>query len=118
MAGTSDGKVSRDKNSGVGNKDFWVVKLRDKDKKEQGEKKALEAFPNPTVQFTNVVVGMDYDSGTVQVFDLAGREMHKADVKGRTVPVDLGQYPDGIYLVKVVTNNGEGVVKIMKRTVK
>ena len=118
MAGTSDGKASRDKNSGVGNKDFWVVKLRDKDKKTTTAKTGVEAFPNPTAQFTNIVVGFDYDNGTARVYDLAGRQLYQQAIKDGTVPVDLGQYPDGIYIVKITTNKGEGTVKIMKRNTK
>ena len=32
LAGTSNGTISRDKNSMKGGNDFWIVKLKDKDK--------------------------------------------------------------------------------------
>src|SRR5690606_22100731 len=46
LAGTSSGAPSRDRKSGVGRTDFWVVKLKDRDKKRKNAER-VEAFPNP-----------------------------------------------------------------------
>ncbi|WP_296146975.1 T9SS type A sorting domain-containing protein [uncultured Flavobacterium sp.] len=115
LAGTSKGEVSRDRNTGKGNNDFWVVKLRDKDKKKE-DRKSIEAFPNPAVQYTNVVIGYDFVGGTGYVYDLSGRQLQSFEVKDRTVPVDLGSYPEGIYLIKIKTEVQEDSVKVMKST--
>lgn len=106
-------RASRDKSTNYGNKDFWVVKLKDKDKKDK-DRKGIEAFPNPTFQFTNVVVGFDYDKGTATVFDLSGRQLQSFKITERTIPIDLGSYPEGIYIVKIATNKGEEALKIIK----
>jgi hypothetical protein len=113
LAGTSDGKKSRDKNSGVGGADFWIVKLKDKDKKEQ-EKSNIEAIPNPTSTFTNVIIGYDFEWGLATVFDLGGRKIQSFKITSRTVPIDLTNVSHGVYLVKVDTNKGSGVVKVIK----
>jgi len=117
LAGTSKGAPSRDRKSGKGGNDFWVVKLRDKEKKKE-PKKYIEAFPNPASQFTNVVIGYDFTGGTCYVYDLSGRQLQVFAVKDRTVPVDLGGYPEGIYLVKVKTEVQEDSVKVMKTLTK
>jgi hypothetical protein len=115
LAGTSKGSISRDKNSGKGSNDFWVVKLKDKDKKDNGEKKSLlEAIPNPAEQYTNVIVGFEFTSGTATVYDLAGRQLQSFPVSERTIPVDLGNYPQGMYIVEVQTNAGTDSVKVLK----
>ena len=115
LAGTSKGQVSRDRNSGKGSNDFWVVKLKDRDKKEKKEKKAmLEAIPNPTQQYTNVIVGFEYKTGTVTVVDLSGRVLQTFKATDRTIPVDLGGYQDGVYIIEVKTNAGTDSVKVMK----
>ena len=62
---------SKDKSSSFGNSDFWVVKLKDELKPEK-PKVGIEALPNPTTQFTNVIVGYDFEQGTATVVDLAG----------------------------------------------
>ncbi|RRJ88526.1 T9SS type A sorting domain-containing protein [Flavobacterium macacae] len=112
LAGSSKGS-SRDRYSGIGRNDFWVVKLKDNKKKKE-EKKPIEAFPNPAQQFTNVVVGYDFEKGTATLFDLAGRQLQQFDITDRTVPVDLGGLPVGIYIVEIRTNVQNDAVKIIK----
>lgn len=114
LAGTSKGEISRDKNSGKGKNDFWVVKLKDKDKKKYAEKAKIEAIPNPASTFTNVIVGFEFNSGTATLFDLSGRLLQSLEVTGRTIPIDLTTYPTGVYIVEVKTDAGTSSVKVMK----
>lgn len=122
LGGNSDsGKklpASRDKKDNFGTHDFWVVKLRDKDKPKE-EKAIIEAFPNPTSEYTNVIVGYDYTSGTATVVDLAGRQLQQFEITGRTIPIDLAGLPEGIYVVNIKTNDGQSNgVKVMKKGTK
>ncbi|MET0943980.1 MAG: T9SS type A sorting domain-containing protein, partial [Flavobacterium sp.] len=113
LAGTSKGKISKDKNSAIGGNDFWVVKLKDKTKPDK-EKPIIEAFPNPTVQFTNVIVGYEFESGTATVYDLSGHQLQSFEIKDRTIPIDLAGLPIGIYIVEINTNKQKDSVKIIK----
>ncbi|MDR6969109.1 hypothetical protein J2X31_003135, partial [Flavobacterium arsenatis] len=106
-------KISRDKKMHYGGKDFWVVKLKDREKPLK-EKVKIEAIPNPVVNYTNVIVGFDFDTGTARVYDIGGRELQKFTIDSRTVPVNLSGYPMGVYIVNIVTNMGEGSVKVIK----
>lgn len=115
LAGTSNGKISRDKNTIKGGNDFWVVKLKDKDRKEK-ERIEIEAVPNPTSFYTNVIVDFEYNIGTATLYDLAGREISSSTIKGeRTIPVELTNLPTGIYLVEIKTNTKKGSVKVIKK---
>lgn len=114
LAGTSKGEVSRDRNNAQGRADFWVVKLKDKDKKKQEKKLNLEAIPNPAPEFTNIIVGFEYTSGTLSLFDLTGRQLQHFPVTNRTIPLEMGAYPEGIYIVEVKTDKGDESVKVMK----
>ncbi len=105
--------ASREKKTNYGDRDFWVVKLKDKDKKVK-ERKSIEAFPNPTSQYSNVVVSFDFTKGSLSVYDISGHQLQQFDISERTVPVDFSGYPEGIYIVSVKTDKGEGSVKIMK----
>ncbi len=107
-------KQSRDKKASYGNRDFWVVKLKDKDKKVK-DKKTIEAFPNPVVEYTNVIVGFDFTKGSLSVYDLGGHQLQTFPINERTVPVNLAAYPEGIYIISVVTDKGEGSLKVMKK---
>lgn len=115
LAGTSNGKISRDKNTAKGGNDFWVVKLKDKERKEK-ERIEIEAVPNPTSFYTNIIIDFEYNTGSATLYDLAGREIFSSTVKGeRTIPVELTNLPTGIYLVEIRTNTKKGSVKVIKK---
>ena len=122
MAGTSrtivtaDGgiKATGDKRSGKGSNDFWVVKLKDKEKPKD-KKKLIEAIPNPAMDYTNVIVGYDFTKGTARVVDLAGHVLQEFNISERTVPIDLQGLPEGVYIVNIKTDKGSDGVKIIKQ---
>lgn len=113
LAGTSNGTPSKDRYSSIGSQDFWVVKLKDKEKKKE-KSHMIEAFPNPTQQFTNIIVGYEYEKGTCNVFDLSGRLMQSFAIKDNTIPVDLGAFPEGIYVIEIRTNVQNDGIKVVK----
>ena len=115
LAGTSNGSISRDKKTAKGGNDFWVVKLRDKEKVEK-ERITLEAIPNPASSFTNVIINFEYKKGTATLYDLSGRSLQTIAITGeRTVPVELNGLPKGIYVIEIKTDTEEGGVKVIKK---
>lgn len=113
MAGTSSGKISNDRNTSKGGNDFWVVKLKDKQKPKE-ERTPLEAIPNPAVDYTNVIVGYEFEKGTATLVDLAGHVLQQFKITERTVPLDLQGLPEGIYIVNIKTDKGNDGVKVIK----
>ncbi|MCY1483348.1 hypothetical protein D3C87_42040 [compost metagenome] len=113
LAGTSKGARSRDRYSGQGRNDFWVVRLEDKDKKKE-KKNPIEAYPNPTLHYSNVIVGYEFTKGTATVYDLSGRQLQQFEITDRMVPIDLGGMPEGIYIVEIRTDVQNDSVKIVK----
>lgn len=109
--------ASRDKKTNFGSNDFWVVKLKDKNKPEE-VKATIEASPNPTTEYTNVIIGYDFKSGTATVVDLAGRQLQQFEITSRTVPVDLSGLPEGIYIINIKTDVQSDGVKVMKKAIK
>lgn len=109
----ADIPASGDKSTHYGNNDFWVIKLLDKDKPKV-VKASIEAHPNPTENFSNIIVGYEYTTGTATVVDLAGHTLKTFSIEGRTIPVDLSGYPQGIYIVNIKTNVQSDGVKIIK----
>jgi hypothetical protein len=122
MAGTSRTQLSAeggikatgDKSSGKGGTDFWVVKLKDKQKPKE-ERTPLEAIPNPAMDYTNVIVGYEFEKGTATLVDIAGHVLQQFKITERTVPIDLQGLPEGIYIVNIKTDKGNDGVKIIKR---
>lgn len=104
---------SRDKSASYGNKDFWIVKLKDRTKKVK-ERIAIEAIPNPVLSFTNIIISYEFESGTASLYDLNGRELEVIDVFTRTIPIDMTKYPQGIYIVTIKTEKAQNSVKVIK----
>jgi len=114
LTGTSNGGISRDKNTAKGGNDFWVVKMRDNTKPPKG-RISLEAIPNPASSYTNVIVNFEYTYGTASLYDLSGRNLQSFKINGeRTVPMNLSNYPQGIYVVEINTDTEKGGVKVIK----
>ncbi|GEP50268.1 hypothetical protein FNO01nite_09400 [Flavobacterium noncentrifugens] len=105
---------SRDKKTHYGNSDFWVVKLLDKEKP-RVVKATIEAFPNPAGDFTNVIVGYEFENGTATVVDLAGHTLQSFEITGRTIPINLSAYPEGIYIINIKTNVQSDGIKVVKK---
>jgi hypothetical protein len=62
-----------------------------------------------------VIIGYEYEKGTCAVYDLGGRQLQRFDIaKERTIPVDLGNLPQGIYIIEINTDVQKDGVKVMK----
>lgn len=114
MAGTSNSSASKDKNGSIGGNDFWVVKLKDKQKVEK-IKSSIEAIPNPATTYTNVIIGYDFKQGTATLVDIAGRILQEFAIDSRTVPINLSRYSEGIYIIKIKTDVKTESVKVIKQ---
>lgn len=108
--------ASRDKKTNYGKNDFWVVKLKDQNKnKSTDTKPSLKAIPNPVSSFTNIIIGFEFATGTATLVDLNGRTLEHFNISSRTLPIDLSNYPDGVYIVNVKTNTQSGSLKVIKK---
>lgn len=114
FAGNSTGKNAEYKRAKQGRDDYWVVKLGSKEKDEETEIK-LEAFPNPTEGYTQIVINHQYSEGVVNVFDLNGRLLHTEPLKHDMVAVNLEGYAAGAYVINIKTDVFNGSVKVIKK---
>lgn len=114
FAGNSTGKSTQYKKSVQGRDDYWVVKLNTKGEIEEPEIK-IEAFPNPTEGFTQIVINHEYKEGVVNVFDLNGRLLHTEQLKHDMVAVNLAGYATGTYVINIKTNVVNTSVKVIKK---
>jgi hypothetical protein len=74
----------------------------------------LNVYPNPnngefTIELNNGL------NKTVQVFDISGREVSFQTSSNDKMGVNLSNYANGIYYVKVKSDNGVEVIKIVKQ---
>ncbi|MNJ84228.1 hypothetical protein D3C87_16760 [compost metagenome] len=71
----------------------------------------ISVHPNPTHDF--VVVTMDEGTATVDVFDAQGKLVQTSQIKSGD-QIDLGAYERGVYTLKIKTEVGTSVERIVK----
>ncbi len=115
LAGNSDSKKSDDKDrASIGGNDYWVVKLGSENKAAE-DRKLVEVFPNPTYQYTNIVIAEDFREAKAEVFDLNGRKLQTKELPYRSTAIDLQGYPPGVYIVKITIDGKTDEVKVLKK---
>lgn len=114
LAGTSNSNTMGKRSESFGNNDFWIVKLGNKEDKLK-QLPSLEAFPNPASEYVNVVLGFEYEVGTLSLFDISGRQIFSQKISNNTIPVNLNQLPQGVYIIDVKTNTKSESIKIIKK---
>lgn len=75
---------------------------------------SLHVYPNPTndrftIQHTGAVIQ------TIDVIDMFGKTLIHKSIDQETTEVDLSPYSNGMYLVKILTNEGIFTQKIIKK---
>ena len=79
----------------------------------------LNIYPNPTtgrltIEFTS---GQTDEWTSIEIFDIYGRKAHsypRSLVYLSTIPIDISQLPVGVYFVKISTEAGEVIKKVLK----
>ncbi|RLZ07134.1 T9SS type A sorting domain-containing protein [Faecalibacter macacae] len=114
LIGNSDSNQSGNKFSSTnGGQDFLIVKLGDKTT--TSSRQFIEAYPNPTADFTNVIINKDFVNATIEVFNLNGQFIKSQQVKYHTTPINLTNLPSGVYIVNVKYDGQSESIKVIKK---
>lgn len=74
---------------------------------DEGELESVKIFPNPTVNFVNVVIPEVVDGAVqLEIFDVAGNLIQTREIVAGTSFVELTKVAKGVYLLKLTSNNG------------
>ena len=74
--------------------------------------KSVKTYPNPTQDFLNVSAKSNIE--TIELHDLQGRLMLTKSLDEQTLSINITNQPKGIYLLKIKTENGVKIEKIIK----
>jgi len=77
------------------------------------ESMQLKIYPNPTAGELRIESG-ELRITSVEIFDVNGKKM-KSEIEKSNILIDISHLPAGIYVVKVMTEQGGMTQKIMKR---
>lgn len=70
----------------------------------------VNVYPNPTTNFVTVQAnGMNH----ITVLNTIGQVVYDVDVDGSIQSLDMSQYGAGVYMVRVATENGVGVQRVV-----
>lgn len=72
----------------------------------------VKLYPNPAKNTVNITAHSSIQ--TVQVYDVQGRLLQAANAAGLTTAIDVSGRAAGIYFVKVITDKGTAVEKLVK----
>ncbi len=76
----------------------------------------ISVYPNPTSGDLNIVLGDDYSDYNVKIMDVTGKLLFTIDnVDTQNIYVDLNDFVDGVYLVKLQSEIHQKVVKLIKQ---
>ncbi|MBC7554469.1 MAG: T9SS type A sorting domain-containing protein [Taibaiella sp.] len=70
-------------------------------------------YPNPNMGIFSINLSHDTHEGSVQVISCTGQLIYSAALTQPKNGVDLSAFPDGLYLVKVVTGRGSSINKVL-----
>lgn len=107
------GNSTQQSKGNKGQSDFYLVKLG----KEGDDIKRvyIEAYPNPTKDIVNVLINKEFEKASIEIYNLTGQHLQSKEVKYRSTPIFLGNYPVGIYILKINTDNQTESIKIIKK---
>lgn len=73
----------------------------------------VKVYPNPTSTLVNIETSVKVDA--ISVYSIYGQEVYKYYPKELKSQINMEAFTSGIYLVKVVSNNSEKTLRIIKR---
>ena len=72
----------------------------------------FDIFPNPAKEEVNINCG--YKIKSLQVYDEQGKVLLEKEVNAYNYQINLNTLPQGTYFIKVITNSGQTVKKIIR----
>ncbi|MGU9940269.1 T9SS type A sorting domain-containing protein [Empedobacter brevis] len=116
LIGNSDSKTSHNKTSeSQGQQDFWIVKLGNKETLNSRNRKYIEAYPNPTSDYINILINQEFKQAKGAIYNLTGQLLQEFNIKYRTTPLNINSYPIGVYIIKLHIDQQQQDIKILKK---
>ncbi|MDG1477103.1 MAG: T9SS type A sorting domain-containing protein [Vicingaceae bacterium] len=73
-------------------------------------------YPNPSNDNVNINFGQALNNGSVVISDITGKEVYGiTDLNKQVLNLDIKHFSRGVYFVKVLNNNEQKVIKLIKQ---
>lgn len=74
----------------------------------------VSAFPNPVTNKVNLNIPDIKGTASIRVFDVYGKMVMQTTTTNINSEMDLSRLPSGVYMIKVMNDGKEGMVKVVK----
>ncbi|WP_179007696.1 DUF7619 domain-containing protein [Winogradskyella forsetii] len=72
----------------------------------------LTVYPNPVKDI--LLISNNSEISTVEISSILGKQILSKSVDAFATEIDLSKFSDGVYFVKIKSDNGEKIVKVLK----
>jgi hypothetical protein len=100
----------------LGQENWKILKLGDKDLDDLVENKDIRIYPNPVEDYCYVEIGFEVKSeAEITLHDMTGKIVQTIKTKNRVTKIDTSALPQGIYVVTAKTEKKVVNGKIVKK---
>lgn len=87
----------------LGQENWKILKLGDKDLDELIDKREIRIFPNPVEDYCYVEIGFELN-GEAEIFlhDMSGRQVQTIKTKQQITKINTSSLPQGVYIIKAI----------------
>ena len=100
----------------LGQENWKILKLGDKDLDNLLEKQDIRIYPNPVDDYCYVEIGFEFSGeAAIALHDMSGRQVQNLKTKHQVTKINVSTLPQGIYIVTAKTENKIMNTKIVKK---
>ena len=100
----------------LGQENWKIVKLGDKDLDNLIEKQEIRIYPNPVEDYCYVEIGFEFQGeAEITLHDMSGKKVQTIKTKNKVTKINTGALPQGVYVVTAKTENKVVNGKIVKK---
>ena len=92
LAGTSAEKL--------GEENWKIVKLGDKQLDDLVENKDISIYPNPVKDYAYIEIGVDFSEADIALYDMTGKQVQNLKTKNKVTKINTSKLPQGVYIIK------------------
>ena len=75
----------------------------------------FKLYPNPSKEFLNVQLELSSTAGTLEIYDVLGKQIHSQTINTNTVaPINVSDWDGGMYVVKISSDTGTTSKRFVK----
>ena len=100
----------------LGQENWKILKLGDKDLDNLIEKQDIRIYPNPVDDYAYVEIGFELKGeAEITLHDMSGRQVQTLKTKNKVTKINTSVLPQGVYIITATTPNKSVNTKIVKK---